>query len=141
MRKEQLLIKKRLQISLRRLVRHQSTPSIILNYLGLDKTNFHIKIQKMRQPDMTLDNLGKLWCVDHIVPLRLFDLTKEEDLYLAWNHNNLIPMYLTHNFEKEHSLHVTEELLSFFPENEWIAKLKAKVAENKVDFSIYKDLI
>lgn len=141
MKKEQLLIKKRLQISLRRLVRHQSTPATILNYLGVDKTTFHIRIQKMRQPDMSLDNFGQLWCVDHIVPLRLFDLTKKDDLELAWNINNLMPMYLTHNFEKEHSLEISEQLLSYLPQNEWITKLNEVVRSNKVDFSIYKDLI
>ena len=135
--KDDRLIKKKLQISLRRLMRGESGSNTVAPYLGLPKINFLIKMQGLRQPDMNTDNFGVTWCVDHIVPLKLFNLNDPDDLALAWNHNNLLTMYCTHNFEKEHCLHISKELLSYLPDNEWTSKLKQKVNEHIIDFSIY----
>ena len=126
-----------MQISLRRLMRHESGSDTVARHLGISKLDFLIKMESLRQPDMNTDNFGLTWCVDHIVPLRLFDLTKPEDISLAWNHNNLIPMYNDHNFEKEHCLHISEEILSYQEKNEWTEKLMSVIKKNKVDFSLY----
>jgi len=120
-------------------MRNESGWNSVVTYLGITKTNFLIRMQNLRQPDMNTDNFGTYWSIDHIVPLRLFDLNNEDDVLLAWNHYNLMPMYTAHNFEKEHCLHISEELLSYLPDNEFTLRLKQKVDQHKVNFNIYKD--
>ena len=43
---------------------------------------------------MTLDNYGKIWCLDHCYPLSKTNLSKENDMYKSTNWNNLRPMYI-----------------------------------------------
>lgn len=60
---------------------------------------------------MTFDNYCKVWNLDHIVPVFLFDLTKEDELKLCYNYQNIMPMYRKDNKYKGGSVHFSLELL------------------------------
>ena len=49
---------------------------------------------------MTLENYGKVWCLDHCYPLSKTNLSNENDMYKSTNWINLRPMYKKDNFIK-----------------------------------------
>ena len=46
---------------------------------------------------MTLENYGKIWCLDHCYPLSKTNLYNENDMYKSTNWINLRPMYVKDN--------------------------------------------
>lgn len=44
---------------------------------------------------MNWANHGKIWEIDHIIPLSSFDLTIEENIYKAFNYKNTQPLFKT----------------------------------------------
>ena len=49
---------------------------------------------------MTLENYGKVWCLDHCIPLSKINLSNENYLYKSTNWVNLRPMYMNENLIK-----------------------------------------
>ena len=49
---------------------------------------------------MTLENYGKIWCIDHCYPLSKTNLSNENDIYKSTNWINLRPMYIKDNIIK-----------------------------------------
>ena len=47
--------------------------------------------------EMTLENYGKIWCIDHCYPLSKINLSDENDMYKSTNWVNLRPMYIKDN--------------------------------------------
>ena len=43
---------------------------------------------------MTLENYGKIWCLDHCYPISKTDLSNGNDMYKTTNWINLRPMYI-----------------------------------------------
>ena len=54
---------------------------------------------------MTWDNYGKQdgWCMDHIRPLKSFDLKEKEQRYLANHFSNLQPLWRAQNAKKSNN--------------------------------------
>ena len=50
--------------------------------------------------DMTLENYGKVWCLDHCYPLSKISLSNENDLIKYTNWFNIRPMYIKDNIIK-----------------------------------------
>ena len=50
--------------------------------------------------EMTLENYGKIWCLDHCYPLSITNLSNENDIYKSTNWINLRPMYIKDNIAK-----------------------------------------
>ena len=68
-------------------------------YLGCTVDAFVDYFEDLFQKGMTWENYGQ-WHIDHIIPLTYFDLTKEENLYIAWNYRNLQPLWGGENCSK-----------------------------------------
>ena len=49
---------------------------------------------------MTLENYGKVWCLDHRLPIASFNLLDENDMKKCFNWVNLRPMYVKDNIIK-----------------------------------------
>ena len=49
---------------------------------------------------MTLENYGKIWCLDHCYPLSKTNLSNERDMYKSTNWINIRPMYFSENSSK-----------------------------------------
>ena len=50
--------------------------------------------------DMTLENYGKIWCLDHTYPLSKTSLSNQNDMYKYTNWINIRPMYIKDNIIK-----------------------------------------
>lgn len=57
-------------------------------------------IENLFVDDMTWENHGKYWHVDHIIPCDAFDLTKQMEQLVCFNYINLQPLHATKNLEK-----------------------------------------
>lgn len=104
-------LKKKQQLEFRRFIIWKATGRHLRHYLGADIGEIRDWIESNWQPGMTWDNYGDYWVVDHIVPLRMFDLTKEEDLKICWHYKNLMPLLKEDNLKKEGNVFFAFELL------------------------------
>ncbi len=46
-------------------------------------------------PTMTWENYGKYWHIDHIIPCRVFDLTKDYEQKACFHYTNMQPLFAT----------------------------------------------
>lgn len=67
--------------------------------LGISIEEFRSYIEGKFQPGMSWDNYGK-WHLDHIQPLKLFDLTDEAQAMRACHYTNLQPLWALDNQKK-----------------------------------------
>lgn len=66
-----------------------------LKYLGCSDKEYKQHLEDQFLPEFTWENYGKIWEVDHIIPLSKFDLTIEENIYKAFNYKNTKPRFKT----------------------------------------------
>lgn len=72
-----------------------------LDYLGCDMIFFCNHLESQFQSEMNWSNQGKYgWHIDHILPCELFDLSKEEQIFVCFNYKNLKPQWRITNIEK-----------------------------------------
>ena len=64
----------------------------------------HLKrhLEKLFTPEMTWDNYGTYWHIDHKIPIAVFNFEKPEhiDFQLCWSLENLQPLQATKNLSK-----------------------------------------
>jgi hypothetical protein len=65
---------------------------------SINELKFHLETQFTR--DMSWDNYGPYWHIDHIKPLSSFDLTNREQFLEACHYTNLQPLYWEDNLKK-----------------------------------------
>ena len=80
---------------------------------------------------MKLENYGKDWELDHVVPIELFDLTQEKDLKLCFNYRNMMPMYKMDNKAKGMSIHFSEQVISNLDQSDISNSLLKRCIEEK----------
>jgi len=56
------------------------------------------------EPDMNWENHGKLWHIDHIIPISLFNCINQIDQDICFNWKNLQPLYVPVNLKKSNKL-------------------------------------
>lgn len=129
--------KKRMAIDFRRFITWKGSGKNVRIYLGAEIIEIREWIESNWQPEMSWSNYGKLWVIDHIVPIRMFDLESPEDMKICWHYKNLMPLLKDDNLKKEGNCFFSFELLfelkdkdHFYrklfdrvkPEVEWMAK-------------------
>lgn len=77
-----------------------NSPISIWDTIGCSTEELREHIEKLFQPNMTWDNYGELWVIDHIEPLCSFDLSDEEQIKKANNFMNLRPLLKSENAAK-----------------------------------------
>lgn len=75
-----------------------------IKYLGCSIEEYKLFLEKQFETDMNWDNHGVLWEIDHIYPLSKFDLTKEENIFKAFNYKNTQPLYKSENKSKSNKI-------------------------------------
>jgi hypothetical protein len=89
-------LRHRLYMALKR--NHKSGSAI--KDLGCSINEFKNYLELKFKPNMTWDNYGKEWEIDHVMPLYKFDLTVKEELLLACHYTNLQPLWKKDHFVK-----------------------------------------
>lgn len=75
-----------------------------LKYFGCTRAHLKQHLIKQFKPGMTWENYGKVWQVDHIIPLASFDLLKPTECAIAFNWQNLQPMFALTNRIKSNKI-------------------------------------
>ena len=70
-----------------------------IKYLGISSAEY---IQWILHNDQnyTLENRGKIWHIDHVIPLSRFDLSDEQQQLIAFNWRNTMPLAAKENLSK-----------------------------------------
>lgn len=76
------------------------------NLVGYTLDQLKQHIEKKFKLGMTWDNYGKLWHIDHKIPISAFNFEKPEDIDFkkCWNLKNLQPMEAKENMKKHNKL-------------------------------------
>lgn len=97
-------LKKKFQISFRRWIKNKSGGGTIAKFVGgnIDTVRKYVSDQFI--DGMNWSNYGEKWVLDHIVPLRLFDMTKDSECMVGFHYKNTIPLFKEDNLYKEGDL-------------------------------------
>lgn len=60
------------------------------------------------KPDMTFENHGILWHIDHIIPCKHYELSNDEEKRKCFNWTNLQPLYGSENMSKKDKIYPEE---------------------------------
>jgi hypothetical protein len=94
-------LKKSLAARLRTvLVKDNST----MNYIGCNIQYLREWFEYNFTPEMNWTNYGSYWSIDHIIPVKKFDLTKDDDKLKCWNWSNLTPVTVAYNSSKKNNI-------------------------------------
>lgn len=104
-------IKKRQQIAFRRFMTAGAPSKDLAPFIGCDRDTLRQYISGKMVQGINWNNYGHVWVIDHIVPLRLFDLFDPTDMSIVWNYRNLMPLFKKDNLHKEGDLRFSLILL------------------------------
>jgi hypothetical protein len=74
-----------------------------IDYLGLSSTEYLQWILSYNEK-YTLDNRGKEWHIDHVIPLSKFNLEDKEEQLIAFNWRNTMPLSAKENLSKNNKI-------------------------------------
>ena len=97
-----------------------------IEYLGCNYNNYLQWILKYDER-YDLDNRGKVWHIDHVIPLSRFDLEDEEEQLIAFNWRNTMPLSAHENLSKNARIDKSQI-------EKHVAYLKEYHEERKIDF-------
>ena len=66
-----------------------------IEYLGCSIKEYIVCLENMFLQNMSWENYGAIWEIDHKIPLSSFNLTQEENIYKAFNYQNTQPLFKT----------------------------------------------
>lgn len=72
---------------------------------GCTTNQFNFWIESSFKHDMNWENYGKLWHIDHVIPVSIFDLTNDFDIKFCFNWKNTRPLYSHINVSRKYSFH------------------------------------
>lgn len=70
-----------------------------LEYLGCSTADY-VQYLMSIDPKFTMENRGKEWHIDHVIPLSKFDLSSEDERRIAFNWRNTMPLTIYENLTK-----------------------------------------
>jgi hypothetical protein len=74
-----------------------------ITYLGCNCSDY-LKWILNYDASYTFENYGKIWHIDHVIPISKFQITDEEDQLLAFNWRNTMPMSVKENLSKNNKI-------------------------------------
>ena len=76
----------------------------IFNLIGCTIDEYKIHLQSLFKSDMTWENHGKVWHIDHRIPINFFNLEDGVEQIQAFYYKNCQPMYIEENLNKRDKL-------------------------------------
>ena len=83
----------------------------LLKYIGCSYEYLLNWLQFQLFGNMTMENYGRIWHIDHCIPCNNFDLTNEEEIYKCFNWNNLRPLTQEKNCKKGSKIIIVDIVL------------------------------
>ena len=114
-------LKKAERDNIRRIILHNKTSDDTL--IGCSAKEFKKWIEYCFEDGMTFDNYGKLWHIDHVIPINKFNIEDEEQAKLCFSWCNTMPMLAHKNMSKHDKIKRSQvqkqhiKLLSFITED------------------------
>lgn len=75
-----------------------------VDYLGCDMKSYHSFLEQQFDSNMSWDNYGIYWEIDHIKPIDSFDLSNPQQLYECFHYLNTRPLNITLNKIKSNKI-------------------------------------
>jgi hypothetical protein len=91
-------LKKSLAARLRNVLNKNDTT---MNYIGCNIQYLREWFEYNFNSEMSWENYGSFWSIDHIIPVCKFDLTIEDEKLKCWNWSNLMPVTIKYNSSKK----------------------------------------
>jgi len=129
---KKLLEKNRQTVDFTRWLTWKGSGRFVQQYIGADIGFVREWISQMLLDEMTWDNYGSVWVIDHVVPFRMFDIFDKEQLKLVWNYRNLMPIYANDNLKKQGNAFFSYELILPFKDKDAIYKGLFRIIEPEV---------
>lgn len=74
-----------------------------VEYLGCSISEYYEYLENMFDKNMSWDNHGEYWEIDHIKPIDAFDLNDEKQIYEAFHYTNTQPLEKNENRKKRNN--------------------------------------
>jgi hypothetical protein len=138
-------LKKSLAARLRHVVLHKNDST--MNHIGCNIQYLKEWFEFNFTDEMNWDNYGKLWSIDHVIPVNKFDLTNEHEKLQCWNWSNLTPTTIQYNSSKKSKIdlnqvnYIVDRLVKFKEEGsttKWFSEeylLNKEFATQKINSS------
>jgi hypothetical protein len=84
------------------LKKNKSNSSI--KYLSCSISKYKLYLESLFTSEMSWENYGIYWEIDHIIPISKFDFSKEEEIYKAFNYKNTQPLTIFENRSKNNNI-------------------------------------
>lgn len=97
---EQYKMRAFIRQNLNNALKRDSVNCIAVQHLGCSISFYKDYLSKQFKGDMSWENRGVVWSVDHISPLSAFDLTDSGQLEKACHYTNTQPLYIVENNKK-----------------------------------------
>ena len=101
-------IKENLRSRLYRAIKDDAKTGSAINDLGCSIEYFKKHIEKLFSDNMSWDNYGEVWHLDHRYPLSKIDVENREELLLAINYKNIQPMDSLKNLSKGDTIDLSD---------------------------------
>jgi hypothetical protein len=94
-----------------------------IDYLGCNSEEYLRWIMSQFNGIFTLENHGKEWHIDHVIPISNFNLENEDEQLIAFNWRNTMPLSVTENLSKNNKIIKSQieqhlqQLLKYHTEN------------------------
>lgn len=88
------------------LTRYSLKTQSSIKYIGCDVSTLRKWLEFQFEKDMTWENYGTLWTIDHVIPLSLFNLEDKQQQKIAFHWTNMQPS--KDNFQKGNSFRCWE---------------------------------
>jgi hypothetical protein len=75
-----------------------------IQYLGCNSLEYYNWIEYNMDDRYNINEHGKVWHIDHVIPLAQFDLTDEKEQLLAFNWRNTSPLEAKENLRKNKNI-------------------------------------
>jgi len=76
-------------------------PKKFIDCLGCDLEHLQNWFSLCFKSDMTFENYGTLWEIDHVIPINKFEFEDSTDIELCFSWFNVMPLYKTENMNKK----------------------------------------
>lgn len=97
-------MRKILRTRLIKTIKGIKTSKSLMSYVDVDILTFVKWIEYQWHDNMSWDNYGSLWEVDHVIPCSSYDLTIEENKKECFHWSNMRPLLKTQNMSKSNKI-------------------------------------